>query len=251
MSSQYDLRSPDGESLTVVLVDDSALFRQGLAGLLFAAGLQVVAELGNVDALPAVMARLQPNVVLMDVRMPPTHTDEGIAAAQMLRDQFPKVGVLVLSTYAEAEWARRLLANGASGLGYLLKDRVDDVPTLIAAIRRVSAGGTAIDPEIVAHLLRRSTQQPSAMDRLSPRELETLALMAEGLSNTGIGAQLYLSSRTVEAHIASIFDKLPLQHRDTATNRRVLAVLAYLHERESQDPQDSAPQTLRRGATEE
>jgi DNA-binding NarL/FixJ family response regulator len=224
---------PGPEPMSLVLVDDSVLFRQGLAGLLTAAGQRVVAELANADALPAVMAQAQPNVVVMDVRMPPTHTDEGIAAAQMLRAEFPKVGVLVLSTYAEPEWARRLMANGAAGLGYLLKDRVDDVPTLIAGIRRVSAGGTAIDPEIVAHLLSRSAHPPSDMDSLSPRELETLALMAEGLSNAGIGAKLYLSSRTVEAHIASIFDKLPLQHRDASMNRRVLAVLAYLSQRDA------------------
>lgn len=233
MSEPTAVPPPAGEALRIVIVDDSSLFRQGLASLLTAAGLEVAAELGSTDALSAVMTRARPDVVLLDVRMPPTHTDEGIAAALALREGFPDTGVLVLSTYAEVEWARRLLANGASGIGYLLKDRVDDVPTLIAAIRRVAAGGTAIDAEVVSNLLIRNAQRPSAMDSLSPRELETLALMAEGLSNAGIGAKLFLSARTVEAHIASIFDKLPLQHRDSSTNRRVLAVLAYLNDRES------------------
>jgi DNA-binding NarL/FixJ family response regulator len=216
--------------LRVVLVDDSSLFRQGLAGLLTAAGIDVVGELGNAEPLLALMRQLRPDAVLLDVRMPPTHTDEGIATAHVIRGEWPEVGVLVLSTYAEAEWARRLLQDGAAGLGYLLKDRVNDVPTLIDAISRVAEGGTAVDPAIVSELLAGSRRQSSALDRLTEREREVLAFMAEGMSNAGIGRQLHLSPRTVETHVASVFGKLPLHGHDTTVNRRVLAVLAYLHE---------------------
>jgi DNA-binding NarL/FixJ family response regulator len=216
--------------LRVVLVDDSSLFRQGLAGLLTAAGLDIVGQLGNAEPLLALMRQLRPDAVVLDVRMPPTHTDEGIVTAHVIRSQWPQVGVLVLSTYAEAEWARRLLQDGATGLGYLLKDRVNDVPTLIDAINRVAEGGTAVDPAIVSELLAGSRRQSSALDRLTEREREVLALMAEGMSNAGIGRKLHLSPRTVETHVASVFGKLPLPGHDTTVNRRVLAVLAYLHE---------------------
>jgi DNA-binding NarL/FixJ family response regulator len=216
--------------LRVILIDDSVLFRQGLAGLLTAAGLEVVGELGTPEPLPALMDHVRADVIVLDVRMPPTHTDEGIATAQLIRQQWPDMGVLVLSTYAKAEWAGRLLQGGATGLGYLLKDRVNDVPALIDAIARVADGGTAVDPEIVAQLLAANHRRPSALSNLTERERDVLALMAEGLSNAGIGRQLHLSPRTVEAHVAAVFAKLPLHGHDASLNRRVLAVLAYLQD---------------------
>jgi len=216
--------------LRVALVDDSALFRAGLARLLELAGLTVVAQLPRATALAAVVQSLAPDVVLLDVRLPPTHTDEGIVSALELRAGRPDVGVLVLSTYAEGVWARQLFARGSAGLGYLLKDRVDDVPALIDAIRRVHDGGTVVDPEVVARLVE-STTRRSALDRLSPREHAILTLMAEGRSNVGIGKALFLSPRTVEAHIASVFAKVPLDSEDNTSNRRVLAVLTFLQER--------------------
>jgi DNA-binding NarL/FixJ family response regulator len=219
----------DQSAVRVVLVDDSTLFREGLAGLLRRAGLLVVASLSSTSALPAVLEADRPDVVVLDVRMPPTHTDEGIQAAVQLRRTHPKVGVLVLSTYAEGIWANRLFVAGASGLGYLLKDRVDDVRSFIDAIARVRSGGTVVDPEVVARLVA-VTSRRSAVDALSERERAVLTLMAEGRSNAGIGEALFLSARTVEAHVASIFTKLPLKADDRGSNRRVLAVLTYLQE---------------------
>ena len=217
-----------GRRLQVILVDDSSLFRQGLAGLLTAAGIEVVGQLAGPEPLPALLRAARPDVVVLDVRMPPTHTDEGIVTAQAIRRDWPTVGVLVLSTYAEAEWARRLLQDGAAGLGYLLKDRVNDVTTLVEGIARVAEGGTAVDPDIVSQLITGSHGPRSALSSLTDRELEVLGLMAEGMSNAGIGRQLHLSPRTVEAHVASVFGKLPLAGHDTTLNRRVLAVLTYL-----------------------
>ena len=221
--------SVDGH-LRVVLVDDSVLFRQGLGALLTAAGLKVVAELGDPSALPAVIRRHSPGTVVMDARMPPTHTDEGIRAALEVRREFPDVGVLVLSTYAEGTWANQLFSAGAKGMGYLLKDRVDDTAALIDAVRRVSAGGSVVDPEVVERLLA-LTNHRSALDELSQRERSVLTLMAQGRSNVGIGNDLHLSSRTVEAYIAAIFAKLPMNGEDRASNRRVLAVLTFLQDR--------------------
>jgi len=230
MSKSATTPSGTARGMRAVLVDDSSLFRHGLAGLLTAAGIEVVAELSDAEALPAVVHGQRPDVVLLDVRMPPTHTDEGINAAIAVRAQAPEVGVLVLSTYAEGAWARRLFEHGATGLGYLLKDRVDDVVTLVDALRRVAEGGTAVDPEVVGSLLSRGERTSSALNGLSPREREVLRLMAEGMSNGGIGQKLFLSARTVETHVTAIFDKLPLHDADHATNRRVLAVLTYLDE---------------------
>jgi DNA-binding NarL/FixJ family response regulator len=213
--------------LSVALVDDSVLFRQGLAGLLSAAGLRVVAEVGDPDRLDEVVMEHRPNVVILDVRMPPTHTDEGIRLAAELRSRYPDLGILVLSTYTEGLWANQLFAAGSKGLGYLIKDRVDDVPALVDAIRRIASGGTVVDPEVVSRLLA-LTQRRSSLTDLTDREREVLALMAEGRSNVGIGKELFLSPRTVEAHIAAVFTKLPLATEDNTMNRRVLAVLAYL-----------------------
>jgi DNA-binding NarL/FixJ family response regulator len=215
-------------SLPVLLVDDSALFRQGLAALLSAAGLDVVAELADARSLTDAVRHSAPRVVVLDARMPPTHTDEGIRAALALRTEFPDIGVLILSTYAEGVWANQLFSSGSTGLGYLLKDRVNDTAALIEAIRRVAAGGTVVDPDVIERLLA-VTNRRSVLDGLSQRELDVLTLMAQGRSNVGIGRALYLSPRTVEAYIASIFTKLPLTD-DGTTNRRVLAVLTFLQE---------------------
>jgi DNA-binding NarL/FixJ family response regulator len=159
--------------------------------------------------------------------MPPTHTDEGIDAAIRLRERFPGLGVLVLSTYAESEWVARLLSGGADRLGYLLKDRVDNVDTLVAAMRRVAAGGTAVDPEVVARLLAARSRPDGPLARLTPRERDVLGLMAEGLSNVGIGRRMHLAPKTVEAHVAHIFTTLGL-HTDDDSNRRVRAVVTLL-----------------------
>lgn len=217
------------EPLRVVLVDDSALFRQGVATLLQLSGVEVMAQLASASALFAVVEEHCPHVVITDVRMPPTHTSEGIEAALALRDRYPTVGVLVLSTYAEGQWAIRLFANGSAGLGYLLKDRVTDAATLVDAIARVRDGHSVVDPEVVARLLA-VTNRRRVLSELSEREREVLTLMAEGLSNVGIGRRLFISSRTVETYIAAIFTKLPLADADNTSNRRVLSVLAFLHE---------------------
>lgn len=219
--------SSSDEPLRVALVDDSALFRQGLAALLTAAGLRVVAELSDPRPLDAVIAAHDPHLVILDIRMPPTHTDEGITTALHVRRNHPGVGALVLSTYAEGTWARALLREGSAGLGYLLKDRVDNVAALVEAIRRVAGGGTAVDPELIGHLLQPAAPG-SVLDGLSEREREVLSLMTQGLSNAGIAQTLFLSPRTVEAHIANIFGKLPLEDADNTMNRRVLAVLTFL-----------------------
>lgn len=220
---------PAAAPLQVVLVDDSTLFRQGLAALLTAAKLQVVAQLADPAALPAVIHLHSPGTVILDARMPPTHTDEGIRAALQVRRDFPDVGVLVLSTYAEGTWANQLFSAGAKGMGYLLKDRVDDTSVLIEAVHTVSKGGSVVDPEVVQRLIV-LTNHRSLLDELSDRERDVLTLMAEGRSNVGIGRGLHLSPRTVEAYIAAIFAKLPMNSDDRASNRRVLAVLTFLQE---------------------
>jgi DNA-binding NarL/FixJ family response regulator len=215
------------DHLTAVVADDSALFRSGLVGLLGAAGVAVLAEAGEAAALERAVAAQAPAVALVDVRMPPTHTDEGIEAAIRLRQRFPALGVLVLSTYAESEWVARLLEGGADRLGYLLKDRVDNVETLVAAMSRVAAGGTAVDPEVVARLLASRSRDDGPLARLTVRERDVLGLMAQGLSNVGIGKRLHLAPKTVEAHVAHIFTTLGLL-TDDDTNRRVRAVVTLL-----------------------
>jgi DNA-binding NarL/FixJ family response regulator len=215
------------DHLTAVVADDSALFRSGLVGLLGAAGVAVLAEAGEAAALERAVAAQAPAVALVDVRMPPTHTDEGIEAAIRLRQRFPALGVLVLSTYAESEWVARLLEGGADRLGYLLKDRVDNVETLVAAMRRVAGGGTAVDPEVVARLLASRSRDDGPLARLTGRERDVLGLMAQGLSNVGIGKRLHLAPKTVEAHVAHIFTTLGLL-TDDDTNRRVRAVVTLL-----------------------
>jgi DNA-binding NarL/FixJ family response regulator len=210
----------------VGLTDDSLLFREGLARLVSELGFEVAFQAGSVAELEQEVQRQPSDVVIVDVRMPPTFTNEGIVAARGLRAAHPQLGVLVLSQYVESSQAARLLAEDGRGVGYLLKDRVSDLDTLADAIRRVAAGGTVIDPEVVARLLGRR-QDHEALAELTPREREVLALMAEGHSNTAIGERLFIGQKTVETHIGTIFSKLEL-YPGSDVDRRVRAVLAYL-----------------------
>jgi DNA-binding NarL/FixJ family response regulator len=208
----------------VVIAEDSVLLQAGLAKILVASGIEVVAAVGDAESLLAAVAEHQPDAVIADVRMPPAHTDEGIRAALVIRQQWPQVAVLVLSQYVEERYAADLLSANTSSVGYLLKDRVADVAGFVAALRRVAAGGTALDPEVVAQLLLRRKNDPA--DRLTPREREVLGLMAEGRSNSDIAMALVVSDSAVAKHINSIFTKLDLSPADG--DRRVLAVLHFL-----------------------
>jgi len=210
----------------VALADDSALFRRGLAVLLTDVEVEVVAEASNGAELIERVSTDPPDVVVLDIRMPPTFTDEGLVIAEQLRQQHPEVGVLLLSTYVETLYAARLLAEGSVGVGYLLKDRVDDTRTLRDALIRIAAGGCVIEPDIVACLFNRQ-RTTNRLDRLTERERDVLRLMAEGRSNLAIAQKLYLSQKTVEAHAAAIFTKLDLPVA-ADDNRRVLAVLTWL-----------------------
>ena len=212
--------------LRAVVADDSVLLRDGVVRLLGDAAIDVVAAVGDGDALVAAVAEHRPDLALVDVRMPPTHTDEGIRAALLIRQRYPDVAVLVLSQYVEERYATDQLSGDTSGIGYLLKDRVVDVEEFIAAVRRVAAGGSAIDAEVVRQLLGR-TGRTSELERLTPREHEVLSLMAEGLSNGGIAEQLVVSLGAVEKHISNVFMKLGLDVEESG-HRRVLAVLTYL-----------------------
>jgi DNA-binding NarL/FixJ family response regulator len=210
----------------VVLAEDSVLLREGVARILVEAGFEVVGQAGNADELLLKVRSYSPDVAIVDIRMPPTHTDEGLRAAQEIREKHPNCGVLVLSQYVEAAYAMELLAESAEGVGYLLKDRVSDVNEFADAVRRVGEGGSALDPTIVSQLVgRRRRDDP--IDQLTPREREVLGLMAEGRSNSGIAEQLVVTDRAVEKHVTSIFSKLRLPAA-SEDHRRVLAVLAYL-----------------------
>jgi DNA-binding NarL/FixJ family response regulator len=209
----------------VVIAEDSVLLRAGLARLLADAGFDAVAAVSDGRQLLAAVAEHHPDLVVVDVRMPPTHTDEGIRAALAIRQLHPRIAVLVLSAYVEESYAADLLSGETSGVGYLLKDRVGHVQDFLDALRRVAAGGTVLDPEVVAQLMARRRAGP--LDRLTPREEEVLRLMAEGRSNAGIVAALRVSHSAVEKYVSSIFAKLGLPPADT-DHRRVLAVLAYL-----------------------
>lgn len=212
--------------MRIVIAEDSVLPQAGLVRLLDDAGHQVVAEVGDGQALLQAVAAEQPDVCVVDVRMPPTFTDEGVRASVELRRSFPRLAVLVLSQHVEERYAAELIAANPDGVGYLLKDRVADVGDFVAALERVAAGGTALDPEVVAQLLaRRSSDRP--IDDLTHREIEVLALMAEGRSNAGIAQALTVSGGAVEKHVNNIFAKLGLTP-DVGDNRRVLAVLSYL-----------------------
>jgi DNA-binding NarL/FixJ family response regulator len=219
---------PDG-GLRVVIAEDSAVVRAGIAEILADRGHEVVAAVGDADGLRAAVAQSRPDIAIVDVRMPPGHTDEGLRAAIGIRRDHPEVGILVFSQYVETRYAADLLgmrSGGAAGVGYLLKDRVANVGDFIDALSRVAAGGTALDPEVVSDLLAAS-RHGGALAALTGREHDVLALMAEGRSNSGIAGHLLVSERAVEKHISNIFTKLGLPPSD-ADHRRVLAVLAYL-----------------------
>lgn len=212
--------------MRVVVADDSTLLREGLVRLLEEGGLEVVGQAGDAEELLRKVRAHKPDVAVVDVRMPPTHTDEGLRAAREIRAELPEVSVLVLSQYVEVAYARELLAESAEGLGYLLKDRVADVEALTDAVRRVGAGGSALDPEVVSQMLgRRRDDDP--LEQLTPREREVLGLMAEGRSNGAIAAELVVSDRAVEKHVTGIFSKLDLS-ASSEDHRRVLAVLQFL-----------------------
>jgi DNA-binding NarL/FixJ family response regulator len=210
----------------VAIAEDSVLLREGVARVLDEAGLDVVAQCENADDLMAKVRSYPPDVVIMDIRLPPTHNDEGLQAALELRANHPSIGVLVLSQYVEVGLAMKLLADSAEGVGYLLKDRIGDVNDFVAAVRRVGEGGSALDPIIVSTLLAR--QRPDdPIAQLTPREREVLELMASGSSNQGIADSLVITVRAVEKYVSSIFGKLGLPSTGTES-RRVLAVLLYL-----------------------
>jgi DNA-binding NarL/FixJ family response regulator len=212
--------------MRVVLADDSILLREGVARLLAESGFEVVAQSGTAEDLLRHVAMHKPDVAVVDIRMPPTQTDEGLRAAQEIRERFPDTGVLVLSQYVEPAYAMELLSDSAEGVGYLLKDRVSDVEEFAAAVRRVAEGGSALDPAVVSQLVGRRRQR-DPLDELTPREREVLELMAEGRSNAAIGERLFITLRAVEKHVTSIFTKLGLP-ATAEDHRRVLAVLTFL-----------------------
>ena len=212
--------------MRVVIAEDSVLLREGIARILAEAGCEVVAQAGDAENLVRKVRAHKPDLALVDVRMPPTHTDEGLRAARQIRSELPEVSVLVLSQDVEEANASELFADNAEGLGYLLKDRVGDLDTFIEAVRRVAGGGSALDPEVVALLLgRRRREDP--LEALTAREREVLALMAEGRSNAAIAEKLVVTDRAVEKHVGSIFSKLNLASAPE-DHRRVLAVLRFL-----------------------
>ena len=214
------------EATRVVIADDAVLLRDGLARLLEESGFTIVAAVSNADDLLEVVGDTAPDLCIVDVRMPPTFTDEGLRAALTIRAEHPDVAVVVLSHYVEERYASELLAGNTAGVGYLLKDRVVEVGEFVDSVRRVVAGGSAIDPEVVSQILNRS-RRARELERLTPREREVLAEMAEGYSNRGIAEHLVVSEGAVEKHISSIFAKLGFDPEEGA-HRRVLAVLTYL-----------------------
>ena len=212
--------------MRVVLADDSVLLREGVARLLEEAGFEVAGQSGTADDLLRHVGLYKPQVAIVDIRMPPTHTDEGLQAAKVIRERHPETGVLVLSQYVEPGYAMELLSESAEGIGYMLKDRVSDVEQFAGAVRRVGEGGSALDPAVVSQLVgRRRSEGP--LDELTPREREVLGLMAEGRSNTGIARRLWVTEGTVEKHVRSILMKLDLPEGED-DHRRVLAVVTYL-----------------------
>jgi DNA-binding NarL/FixJ family response regulator len=216
----------DGEPLRVVIAEDSVLMREGIASLLEGAGFEIVGKSSTADDLLLKVRSYKPHVAIVDIRMPPNHTDEGLVAAKEIREQHPEVGVLVLSQYVEPSYAMELIADDAEGVGYLLKDRIPDVDEFRSSVRRVAEGGSALDPAIVTQLVgRRRSHDP--VETLTPREREVLELMAEGRSNQSIAQKLVVTERAVEKHVTSIFGKLRLP-ATAEDHRRVLAVLAFL-----------------------
>jgi DNA-binding NarL/FixJ family response regulator len=212
--------------MRIVVADDSVLLREGVVRLLEETGSEVVGQSGTAEDLLRHVAMHNPDVAIVDIRMPPTQTDEGLRAAKEIRERFPDVGVLVLSQYVEAAYAMELLGENAEGVGYLLKDRVSDIDDFLAAVKRVGEGGSALDPAVVSELVGRRRQN-DPLEALTPREREVLELMAEGRSNQAISERLFITLRAVETHVTSVFSKLGLPAA-AQDHRRVLAVLAFL-----------------------
>ncbi|WP_312846098.1 response regulator transcription factor, partial [Streptomyces sp. WAC05374] len=220
----------------VVIAEDSAILREGLAQLLAVRGVEVCAAVGDAEALLAAVAEHRPDAAVVDIRLPPTQTDEGLRAAVALRRSTPDLGVLIFSQYVETRYAAQLLGDGrgGAGVGYLLKERVVDIGAFVSALERVAAGGTALDPDVVAQLFG-AARRASALDGLTPREREVLALMAEGRTNQSIAERCTVTERAVEKHVANIFTKLELPVGEGG-HRRVLAVLRYLEAHAAQPP---------------
>ena len=219
--------------MRVVIAEDSTLLREGLVRLLGSGGIDVVDAVGDGEQLLRSVAEHQPDLALIDVRMPPTHSDEGVRAALVIRREWPEVAVLILSQYVEEQYAAELLSGTTRSVGYLLKDRVADVADFLDALSRVASGGTALDPEVVAQLLLRRRSDP--LDQLTGREREVIALMAEGRSNAGIAEALVVSESAVAKHVNAIFTKLDLPPAPS-DHRRVLAVLRFLHTDDGENP---------------
>jgi DNA-binding NarL/FixJ family response regulator len=211
----------------VAVADDAVILREGLARLLVEAGFEVVGLASNADELYRLVERFRPDVAIVDIRMPPTHTDEGLQAAKRIRERWPETGILVLSQFVQARYAVELLANGTERVGYLLKDRVSDLEELATAVRRVGEGGSVLDPSVVAQLVGQRRKGDDPLEHLTERELEVLAQMAEGRSNKAIGERLFITEHTVEKHVKSIFGSLGLPPSPD-DHRRVLAVVKFL-----------------------
>ena len=214
--------------MRVVVADDAVILREGLARLLGEAGFDVVGLAGDADQLCALVERTNPDVAIVDIRMPPTHTDEGLQAAKLIRAHWPHVGILVLSQYVQARYAVELLAQGTERVGYMLKDRVSDLDELAVSVRRIGEGGSVLDPTVVAQLVGQRRKGDTPLEDLTERELEVLALMAEGRSNKAIAERLFITEHTVEKHVKNIFATLRLPQSDE-DHRRVLAVVTFLN----------------------
>jgi DNA-binding NarL/FixJ family response regulator len=212
----------------VVVADDAVILREGLARLLGEAGFEVIGLAADADELFALVERERPDVAIVDIRMPPTHTDEGLQAAKLIRGRWPQVGILVLSQYVQARYAVELLAAGTERVGYMLKDRVSDLEELAASVRRIGEGASVLDPAVVAQLVGQRRKDETPLEDLTERELEVLALMAEGRSNKAIGERLFITEHTVEKHVKNIFATLRLPQSED-DHRRVLAVVTFLN----------------------
>jgi DNA-binding NarL/FixJ family response regulator len=212
----------------VVVADDALILREGLGRLLVEAGFEVVGLASDADELYALVEHLTPEVAIVDIRMPPTHTDEGLQAAKLIRARWPQVGILVLSQYVQARYAVELLAAGTEGIGYLLKDRVSDLEELSASVRRIGEGASVLDPAVVAQLVGQHRKGDTPLEDLTERELDVLALMAEGRSNKAIAERLFITDHTVEKHVKNIFGTLRLP-QSADDHRRVLAVVMFLN----------------------